>query len=94
MAKKKKKEYSDFSNARSLQDNLIPEEFPEGPFGSSIGDEKLAYSKTTPWKEDQHRQSAFVYSDKELHEDLPRKAPGAHLTHDEPDDANTEQEEQ
>ncbi|WP_164668229.1 hypothetical protein [Virgibacillus doumboii] len=91
MAKKKKKNYSDFSNVRSVQNNLIPEEFPEGPFGSTISDEELAYSKSTPWEEGQHRQSGFVYENKELHEDLPRQAPGAHPIHDEP---GPEQEEQ
>ncbi|HLR61351.1 MAG TPA: hypothetical protein VK097_02810 [Lentibacillus sp.] len=83
MTKKRKKQYSDFSNVRNQQ-NLIPEEFPEGPFGSEINDDELEGSKSTPWKEGQKRESAFVYANKELHDDLPRQTPGAHPIHDEP----------
>lgn len=93
MSRKKEKKYSNFSNVNN-QNNLIPEEFPEGPFGSSIDDEELVSGKSTPWIEGQRRQSAFVYPDKELHEDLPRQTPGAHPIHDEPDDVHPEQEEQ
>jgi len=87
MAKRGKKQYSDFSNVRNQQ-NLIPEEFPEGPFGSDINEEKLEGSKSTPWREGQKRESAFVYPNKELHDDLPRQTPGAHPIHDEPGEEN------
>ncbi|HLR09484.1 MAG TPA: hypothetical protein VK136_09575 [Bacillota bacterium] len=86
MGKKDDKKFADFSNARSLHNELIPEEFPEGAFGEPFRVDKRAYSKSSPWKEGQRRLSAFVYPDKEQHEDLPRQAPGAHPTHDEPDD--------
>lgn len=82
------KKYSDFSNVTQMKNELIPEEFPEGAFGSPIN----AKSKSTPWKKGQHRQSAYVYPDKEQHDDLPRQAPGAHPLHDEPIDL--EQKEQ
>ncbi|TFJ91617.1 hypothetical protein [Lentibacillus salicampi] len=85
MAKNGKNQYSDFSNVRN-QHNLIPEEFPEGPFGSEVHDEKLEGSKSTPWQDGQRRESAFVYPDKGLHDDLPRQTPGAHPIHDEPGD--------
>lgn len=94
MSRKDKKKYSDYTAARKMQKDLIPEEFPEGPVGSSINDEEPAYSKSTPWTEGQQRTSAFVYPDKEQHEDLPRKTPGAHPTHDEPDAISREHEEQ
>ncbi|SHG42185.1 hypothetical protein [Ornithinibacillus halophilus] len=92
MAKDDKKKFSDFSNVREQRNNLIPEEFPEGSFGSAINKDEPVYSKSTPWKDGQRRESAFVYPYKQLHEDLPRQVPGAHPIHDEPDDVNPEQE--
>ncbi|TMN21264.1 hypothetical protein FH966_15760 [Lentibacillus cibarius] len=91
MSKKDKVKYSDFSNVLSQRNNLIPEEFPEGPFGSEINDEELKGSKSTPWKEGQSRESAFVYPDKEQHDDLPRQTPGAHPLHDETGDPDPEE---
>ncbi|MEN2768360.1 hypothetical protein [Ornithinibacillus xuwenensis] len=93
MGKKDKKQFSDFSNVRNQRNNLIPEEFPEGSFGSSINKHDPVFSKSTPWKEGQRRESAFVYPYKELHEDLPRQIDGSHPIHDHPDDVGPEQEE-
>ncbi|PAV28736.1 hypothetical protein CIL05_15770 [Virgibacillus profundi] len=86
MARKGKNVYSDFSNVRNQRNELIPEEFPEGAFGSSINKEEPVYGKSTPWEKGQRRQSAFIYPYKELHEDLPRQTPGAHPLHDEDGD--------
>jgi len=94
LGKKDEKKYSDFSNVTNVRNDLIPEEHPEGAYGSPIRADDPVYGKSTPWKKGQRRQSAFVYPYKELHEDLPRQAPGAHPIHDEPDDVNPEQEEQ
>lgn len=94
MPHKGKKDYSDFSNVKNMKNNLIPEEFPEGAFGSSIQKQQPVYSKSTSWKKGQRRQSAYVYSYKELHEDLPRQTPGAHIIHDQPDDTHPQQDEQ
>ncbi|MFD2750245.1 hypothetical protein ACFSUM_07470 [Virgibacillus siamensis] len=90
MAKGSKKEYRDFSNVKNVRENLIPEEFPEGPVGSSINKDEPPYSKSTPWTEGQRRQSAFIYPDKEQHDDLPRQAPTSHPLHDESGDATDE----
>lgn len=90
MAKGSKKEYRDFSNVKNVHEDLIPEEFPEGPFGSSINDEEPPYSKSTPWTEGQRRQSAFVFPDKQQHDDLPRQTPGSHPLHDEAGDATND----
>ncbi|WP_047979638.1 hypothetical protein [Ornithinibacillus contaminans] len=78
----KKKQYADFSNVRRKKNYLIPEEFPEGAFGSSIKQDEPVQSKSTPWQEGQQRDSAFVYPDREQHEDVPRQADGAHPLHD------------
>lgn len=91
MADKNDKEYSDFSNVTNIDNDLIPEEFPEGSFGSPIDAEKPVYGKSTPWEEGQRRQSAFIYPYKELHDDLPRQTPGAHPIHDSPNSNKEEQ---
>lgn len=87
MGKKDKEKYSDFSNVTKGRNYLIPEEFPEGAAGETIDKDKpITRSKQTPWKEHQRRDSAYVYPYREMHDDLPRQTPGAHPTHDEPDD--------
>ena len=86
----KKNTYSNMSNVQNMKNNLVPEEFPEGSFGSPINKEKLVdSSKSTPWQKGQRRQSAFIYADKDIHADLPRRTPGAHPTHDKPNDLPT-----
>jgi len=89
--KSKTDRYSNLSNVDEINNNfLIPEEFPEGSFGSPINQDKLVdSSKSTPWKEGQRRQSAYIYADKDRHVDLPRRTPGAHPTHDKPNDLPT-----
>lgn len=84
MEKKGKKVYTNFSNVENEGD-LIPEEFPEGAFGASEAEETVS-GKSTPWEAGQRRQSAFTYPYKEMHDDLPRRTPGAHPLHDEPGD--------
>lgn len=65
------------------QAELIPEEFPEGPVGSPINEDEAVTGKSTPWKKGQRRASAYVYADKEQHDDIPRRLPGSHPLHDE-----------
>ncbi len=69
------REYSDLSTVESQKDNLIPEEFPEGPFGASTN---RSLTKDTPYLESTQDTSAFTYENKELHEGLERKYPQAH----------------
>ncbi|HLR03683.1 MAG TPA: hypothetical protein VK111_13135 [Virgibacillus sp.] len=84
---KDKKRYSNLSNVDEIKNNLVPEEFPEGSFGSPINQDKMVdSSKSTPWKDGQRRRSAYNYAYKDIHEDLPRRTPGAHPTHDKPND--------
>lgn len=88
MKKDKQKEkydnrFSEISNVENLHDSLIPEEFPEGAFGSPINKQEKVESKSTEWEQGQQRTSAFTYPDKERHDDLPRQTPGAHPLHDE-----------
>jgi len=77
------KNYADFSNVQQQKNQLIPEEFPEGPLGSPIHKNKKVESKSEPWDEGQYRDSAFVFPDKNQHDGIPRQADGSHPTHDE-----------
>lgn len=91
MKKKKPKNFSDFTNVKNIHDDLIPEEFPEGPFGSPIHTNQPVSGKSSPWESGQRRQSAYIYSDKAIHNDLPRQTPGAHHLHDQPDDGENDE---
>lgn len=85
--KKDKEEikYTDFSNVETQRNFLIPEQLPEGPYGSPRGKHTPVENKSTPWREGQRYYSAFNYENKSLHEDLPRQFPGAHPPHDDPE---------
>lgn len=94
MERKDGRVYTDFSNVRSMRNELVPEEYPEGSFGSPINEDEPVEGKSTPWEKGQRRQSAYVYSYKALHDDLPRQTPGAHPLHDEEGEVKPEDEEQ
>jgi hypothetical protein len=85
LKEKEPKDYSDFSNVRNIHEDLVPEEFPEGSFGSTVNAEQPVCGKTTSWKKGQRRQSAYIYPDKAIHDNLPRQAPGAHPLYDDPE---------
>jgi hypothetical protein len=78
---KTEKEYSDFAVVETMHNYVLPEDLPEGPYGSPRND-KLG--KSTPFDDDQRYYSAFNYENKTLHEGLPRQDPGAHPIHDDP----------
>lgn len=81
--KQTKEIYSDFANVEAMKNNLVPEQTPEGPYGSPINKDTPVSNKTTPFEKGQRPYSAFNYENKSLHENNPRKYPGAHPTHDE-----------
>ena len=81
--REEKRKYSDFASVKKMRDQLIPEEFPEGSYGSSLNKQVAPESKSTPWIEGQYRDSAYVFPDKSQHDNLPRQADGAHPIHDE-----------
>lgn len=64
------------------QNFLTAEEYPEGPYGSPIGENEPVQNKSTDWQEGQRKYSAYNYEYKSLHQDLPRQMDGAHPTHD------------
>ncbi|MBM4760741.1 cytosolic protein [Bacillus sp. B15-48] len=76
--------YSDFSNVEKSRNFLTAEEFPEGPYGSSIRKDEPVENKSSEWQEGQRSYSAFNYEYKTLHQEMPRQMAGAHPTHDDP----------
>ncbi|MCQ6267979.1 hypothetical protein M1K46_20360 [Fictibacillus sp. WQ 8-8] len=78
---KDKKTYTDFSNVETRRRYVLPEDLPEGPYGSPIN---AKLGKSTPWEENQRYYSAFNYEYKNLHAGMERQYPGAHPTHDDP----------
>lgn len=83
----KRKKYSDFVPVEKMHQEIIPEEFTEGAYGSPI-DRRLG--KSTPFAPDQHAISAFTYENKNLHQDIPRQTPASHPPHDD-DEVDSEQ---
>jgi hypothetical protein len=78
-------EHTDLATVESQRNDLAAEEFPEGPYGSSILSQSLG--KSTPWREDQRPPNRFTYENRDLHEGLGRGGyPADHNTHDEPGD--------
>jgi len=75
------REYSDLATVESQKDDLLPEEFPEGPYGSPI--QRATLGKDGFFLESQRATSAFTYEDKAFHEGLERQDPNSHPTHDE-----------
>ncbi|WP_424767293.1 hypothetical protein [Paenibacillus sp. sgz302251] len=69
-----RKPYTDVSTVESQRNDLIPEEFPEGPYGSDLRTESLGKSK--PWRIDQRPSNRFDYENHQLHAEGSRDYPG------------------
>ncbi len=78
----KNTQYSELSTVESQRNEIIPEEFPDGPYGAATHEIKLG--KATGWEKDQHVISNFSYEYRNFHQGLERKDPSAHPTHDSP----------
>ena len=65
--------FTDLETVESQRNDLIPEEFPEGPYGTSLNTESLG--KSTPWRKDQRPTNQFSYENRELHEGIKRDYP-------------------
>lgn len=70
-------DYGDLATVNSQRNDLTSEEFPEGPYGSSLPE--LSFGKSSPWREDQYATRPFGYENIELHKGLPRNYPGEDL---------------
>ncbi|OAB41275.1 hypothetical protein [Paenibacillus antarcticus] len=69
-----RKQYTDLSTVESQHNDLIAEEFSDGPYGSPVNAETLG--KSTPWRSDQRSPNRFDYENRELHAGLEREYPG------------------
>lgn len=66
-------EYGDLATVNSQQNDIIPEEFPEGAYGSSLP--VFSLGKSSPWRADQYAKRPFGYENIELHQGIPREYP-------------------
>lgn len=66
--------YKDVTTTESHRNDLALEEFPEGPYGSTLLSESLG--KSSPWRIDQRSSEQFGFENRELHEGLNRDYPG------------------
>ncbi|GAB7386915.1 hypothetical protein BSNK01_07510 [Bacillaceae bacterium] len=78
----KKRKYTDTDVVESQRNEIIPEEFPEGPYGSPMN-----FPLSQEWEPYEHAISAFTYEARQFHEGIPRREPGSHPTHDDPQDS-------
>jgi hypothetical protein len=77
--------YSELSTVESQRNEILQEEFPEGPYGASTNEARLG--KATGWEPGQHSTTTrFTYETREMHQDLPRQDPSAHPIHDDPNE--------
>jgi hypothetical protein len=75
--------YSELSTVESQRNEILQEEFPEGPYGAAHDEVRLG--KATGWEPGQHSTTTrFTYETRNLHENLPRQMEPAHPTHDDP----------
>jgi hypothetical protein len=77
----RRREYTDFANVESQRNDLVAEEFPEGPYGSSLRVESLG--KSTPWRQDQRPPNRFAYENRQFHDGMERAFPADHEPNDE-----------
>ncbi|WP_459502492.1 hypothetical protein [Bacillus sp. C1] len=74
LSPKKDKQYTDVTAAEARHEYVIPEEFPEGPYGSSTN-RKLG--KSTPWEKNQKRHTALSYEYEKQYEETDQQYPEA-----------------
>ncbi|WNC13220.1 hypothetical protein [Brevibacillus brevis] len=77
--------YSELSTVESQRNEILQEEFPEGPYGSATNRERLG--KSSEWEPGQHSTTTrFTYETRNMHQDLPRQMAGHHPVHDDPNE--------
>ncbi|MEY8350392.1 hypothetical protein AALF16_19205 [Bacillus cereus] len=74
LSSKKDDPYTDVTAAEARHEYIIPEEFPEGPYGSSTNRE---LGKSTPWESDQKTHKAFSYEYEKQYEETEQQYPEA-----------------
>jgi len=75
----------ELSTVESQRNEILQEEFPEGPYGATTNEVKLG--KATGWEKGQHSTNTkFTYETRAMHDHLTRHDPASHPTHDNPDE--------
>ncbi|MBC6973817.1 hypothetical protein H9I32_16070 [Bacillus sp. Xin] len=74
LSPKKDEQYTDVTAAEARHEYIIPEEFPEGPYGSSTN---RNLGKSTPWEKDQKTHKAFSYEYEKQYEETEQQYPEA-----------------
>lgn len=72
--KENRDDYTDLSTVESQRNDLVAEEFPEGPYGSNL---ESSLGKDSPWRADQRPPNRFDYENRSLHKDWSRDHAGA-----------------
>ncbi|MCR8656868.1 hypothetical protein [Paenibacillus endoradicis] len=72
--KEQRNQYTDLATVESQRNDLVAEEFTDGPYGSPVNAESLG--KSTDWRVDQRPPNRFDYENRELHSGKERKYPG------------------
>ncbi|MGC6585731.1 hypothetical protein ACPV3A_12300 [Paenibacillus sp. Dod16] len=71
--KEERDKFTDLTTVESQRNDLTAEEFPEGPYGSSLRTETLG--KSSPWRADQRPPNSFDYENRGLHKEMKRDYP-------------------
>lgn len=72
--KEKRNQYTDLATVESERNDLVAEEFTDGPYGSPVNATSLG--KSSAWRVDQRPPNPFDYENRELHSGKEREYPG------------------
>ena len=73
-----KKKFRELETVRSQRRSIMAEEFPDGPYSSSIPS-----GSTASEQDGEYPVSSFTYENRTFHAGLERDIPGSHPTHSE-----------
>ncbi|WP_126425450.1 hypothetical protein [Brevibacillus marinus] len=78
-----KPDYHELQTVQSQRNEILQEEFPEGPYGAAT--DEVYLGKATGWEEGQHStDTRFTYEARNFHQGLSRHEPASHPTHSDP----------